>query len=730
MADISALQDALSGIVPDTGFMLDNRSVLDQLQYIEQYARNIPYAPGLTWADYLFMGNTPEKLAALYEDPSTADGHLPPHQAMLLALLSMQETPRAIMNYFPDAHCDLYYRQLLQVQERPAVPSQVALAVELDSTTPELMLSAGTLFSAGQDNQGTAIEFALDDDLLANQSTWSDLRWCLPPESSNSAGTSAIVHDDERSWPEGGMRLFADTEQDTAILTGWMVASAGLNNDPDHEYHYTLTFADNITSDGLSASISGGSQWLPLTITPDGSDPANLVLSLPVNSGEVAPPDGLAGAEFSEPVIRLSREDGGDVPAISAVELSYITDEQDANGEPIPSDPISVQYEGFILLPFGHHFETYLDNGTDQGHSVDSPQLFLGISELQTGQALSLFWKLNSPQPLTLTWQYLAMDNLWKNLDIQLVDGTQSLYRSGLWTVHLPDDASNSAPAMPAGRYWFRAVFPEATALPDCPWLTGLVANGMTATLINAGTLDSSVLEQPLPAGTIRRPAEDISGVSEAEQPWESWGGRPPESSEDFFTRVAQRLSHRNRALTWPDMVMILKTTFPYVFDVMTPSGDILTTVPALTTQQMTVIPVAAEKDNDDPLRPVFNAVRLRGMQDFLQGLASLWQNIIISNPVYRDVMLMYEVVFGEGVNPTRAEKELREALTAQYMPWSTGAAVSVPLANRIDYYDMMATLQQQPYVDHVVSLTLDGEEYSVQGEDNQVLILCWPDAV
>ncbi|MGK0602884.1 hypothetical protein [Yokenella regensburgei] len=727
MADISALQDALSGVVPDTGFMLDNRSVLDQLQYIEQYARNIPYEPGLTWADYLFMhGNTPEKLAALYEDPSTADGHLPPHQAMLLALLSMQETPRAIMNYFPDAHCDLYYRQLLQLQERPAVPSQVALAVELDSITPELMLSAGTLFSAGQDNQGTAIEFALDDDLLANQSTWSDLRWCLPPESENSAGTSATVYDDERSWPEGGMRLFAATEQDTAILTGWMVASAGLNNDPDHEYHYTLAFSDNITSEGLSASISGGPQWLPLTITPTDGDPTKLVLSLPVNSGEVASPDGLAGAEFLVPVIRLSREDGDGVPAVIAVELSYITDELDSNGDPISSDPISVQYEGFIITPFGHQ----VDNGTGQGHSVDSLQLFLGISELQAGQTLSLFWKLNSPQPLTLTWQYLAVDNNWQDIGLQLVDGTNSLYRSGLWTVHLPDDASNNAPAMPVGRYWFRAVFPEATTLIDCPWLIGLVANGMTATLMNASTLDSSVLEQPLPAGTIRRPAENISGVSEAEQPWESWGGRPPESSEDFFTRVAQRLSHRNRALTWPDMVMILKTTFPYVFDVMTPSGDILTTVPALTTQQMTVIPVAAEKDNDDPLRPVFNTARLRGMQDFLQALASLWQNIVITNPDYRDVIIEYVVVFRKGVNPSRAEKDLREFLTAQYMPWSTGAAVSVPLANRIDYYEVMATLQQQPYVDHVVSLALDGEEYSVQGEDNQVLILCWPDAV
>jgi hypothetical protein len=723
MADISALQDALSGVVPDTGFMLDNRSILHHLQFLEQYARSVPYVAdephvgNLTWADYLFMnGNTPEKLAALYQDPSTANGNLPPHQAMLLALFSMQETPRALMNYFPDAHCDLYYRQLLQLQERPAEPSQVALTVKLDSDIPELMLAAGTLFSAGQDNQGTPIAFALDDDLLANQGIWSDLRWCLPPEGENGAGISSVVYNDELSWPVEGMQLFTTIEQDSAILTGRMLASAGLGNDPTFEYRYTLTFSSAVTLDGLSASISSGSQWLPLTMSPMTGTTTTLVLSLPANSGKVVSPDGLTGAAFTVPVLRLSREDGQSVPTVTLVNVTYI------NGGEGESPSVPVKCEQVIITPFGH---------ADETQPVDKPQLFLGISELKAGQSLSLYWQLNSPQPLTLQWQYLTENNRWQELDAQLVDGTGSLYHSGCWSAILPANASNSAPAMPAGRYWFRAVdvepvTPTSHDVPLWPWLTGLITNGMTATIANTAALDPSVMSEPLPANTIRQPVSDISGVSGTEQPWDSWGGRPPESGEEFVTRVAQRLSHRNRALTWSDMVMILKTAFPYVFDVMTPAGSTLTTVPALTTQMMTVIPLAVEKDNEDPLRPVFNAARLKSMQDFLQGLASLWQNIEVNNPRYRDVPLSYNVVCKEGVNPTWAERELRETLTAQYMPWSTGAAAGAVLASRIDYYEIMATLQQQPYVDHVVSLTLDGTEDSVQGQDDEVLILCW----
>ncbi|WP_455872278.1 hypothetical protein [Serratia proteamaculans] len=721
MADISVLQDALAGVVPDTGFMLDNRTALSHLQFIEQYARNVPYDPasGLSWADYLFMnGYTPEKLAALYQDPLTADGNLQPHQALLLAMFKMLETPRAFMNYFPDAHCDLYYRQLLALQERLAEPSQVALTIELDSTMAELMIPAGTLFSAGQDNQGTAIEFGLDEDLLTNHSTWSDLRWCLPPVGANSAGTSAIVYDEQQSWPEEGMRFFAPTEQDQAILTGRMLASTELTNDPTADTVFTLTFTDDPLIDGLRADISAGAQWLPLTVTADSvdTDSLGLTFTLPADSGEIAPPDGLAGAEFTVPVLRLSREDGLSVPLVDSIMA----------GEQVLS---LSHFEQVIITPFGH--TTY------EALAISDMQLFLGISELLPGQSLSLFWKLNSPQPLTLTWYYLAADNQWWELGAQLVDETRNLFRSGVWSAILPDDASDIAPAMPPGRYWFRAdIEPEqpetsqSTQVALYPWLTGLITNAMTATLNNVTTLDSSVVAEPLPADTIRQPVTDISGVASTEQPWESWGGRPVETSSEFVTRVAQRLSHRNRALTWPDMVMILKTAFPYVFDVMTPSGDVLTTVPALTQQRMIIIPVAAEKDNDDPLRPIFNAARLDAMSNFLQGLASLWQNILVENPRYTDVLLEYEVAFKQGVNPAWAKRELHETLTAHYMPWSTGASEGVSLASRIDYYDVMATVQQQPYVDHVISLTLDGDEYSVQGADDEVLILCWPEQV
>ncbi|KVP47941.1 hypothetical protein WJ88_00305 [Burkholderia ubonensis] len=685
------------------------------MQFIEQYTRNVPYvsdAPEqggseLNWADYLFMGgNTPEKLAALYQDATKADGNLPPHQAFLLALLTMLETPRALLNYFPHAHRDLYYRRLLALQERPAEPSQLAVSIALTSSTPELMLPAGTRLAAGRDSQGNAIEFGLDDDLLVNQSTWRDLRWCLPPGDDEGGGTSAILYADQQAWPIGGRRLFDPVAQDQVILTGRMVAAAALTNDPTSDQFFTVQLCEGTDVAGLRAHISGGDKWLPLTLT-DAVGP-RLEFSLPAKSGEVAPPEGIPGAEFTVPVIRLSRQDGQAVPAIMGVSVDNV-----ALGKG--------EYEEVIITPFGH---------SDEAQPVTGMQLYLGVSGLRAGQTLSLFWQLNSPQPLTVSWQYLTQGNRWRDLSSQLDDNTLGLLQSGVWSAVLPEDASDSAPAMPAGRYWVRAeIVPVDTTGPTVaryPWLTGLVTNGMTATLCAVASLDSSVVATPLPAGTVRRLVDDLSGVSQVQQPWASWGGCPPESADTFFTRAAQRLSHRNRALTWSDMVMILKAAFPDVFDVMTPSGRILTTVPALTEQKLVAIPLVSAKDNDDALRPLFNAAKLDAMRRTLQELASPWQNIRVANPRYQDVQLVYQVTFCEGINPAWAERELREAVTNRYMPWSTGVARSVSVANRVDYYDVIATLQQQPYVDHVVGLTLNGAENSVQGDDDEVLILCY----
>lgn len=716
MANLSALESMLSSLVViEKGFELDNRTVQSNLEFIQQYARYIPYSPisGAdealnTWASILFMdGNTPEKLAGIYQDRALADGMLWPQQALLLAFLEVLQTPRALLNYYPYAHRELYYRQLLGLSERAAEPSKVALSFQLFAKEKELLIPAGTVFSAGQDSDGTPMDYALDNAVLANQSAWTDLRWCWRPELPGLA-KSRIAYDEQQqqSWPEGGLRLFSVSSQDQTLLTGRMVTSAILGQPAAKTFQVTLSSSIQSTRVTL-CQISGGDHWISLTNTTSPGITSTLTFVLPEGEGPVKAPADLGGLSSSFPLLKLGCSDQEPLPSITQLKVN--------------SDPAITDFEQFVLTPFGY---------SEEAQPVEAAQLYLGFSGIQPGQTLYLYWQLQGAKELKQEWQYLNAVNRWAALDATVIDDTLGLFRSGLWSAILPADASNLAPSMPSGRYWLRALMfdssPSSPGISDYPIVVGLVTNGMTATLLRPETLNAASLNQPLPPNTISQPMNSVTGLSSTQQPWPSWGGRPKETSEVYFERVAQRLSHRHRALTWQDMVVILKTQFKAVYDVATPARLRQTLIPAVREQWLIVIPLNADKDNDDPLRPKLNSAHLHKMASYLQRLASPWQNIEVNNPNYRDVRIVYDLSFLPGVNPDYGYRQVRSALEQHYMPWSGDRPGGVKLASRLDYYDVIAQIQQQPEVDHVIDLTLDGTQSSIQGEDDEVLILVW----
>ncbi|WP_102681553.1 MULTISPECIES: hypothetical protein [unclassified Pseudomonas] len=387
--------------------------------------------------------------------------------------------------------------------------------------------------------------------------------------------------------------------------------------------------------------------------------------------------------------------------------------------------------EQYLLTAFGYGSEPQVSSTLADD---TKPQLYLGFSDIEPGQQLNLHWQLQSPQPQDLKWQYLDQKNTWQSLDAQVIDGTGGLFASGLWSAPLPDDAAQGV-QMPAGRYWVRAVLTppaQASGADACisayPRLHGLLANAVTATLINGESLDNSHFTQPLPAGTVRQPVQKLSGLAQVTQPWPSQGGRAPESDAQFLPRVARQLVHRGRAQTWSDMATLLKDRYPEIGYVHIPLSEQLSSLPARCTQQLIVIPANGEQDNSDALRPKFAPARLAAMKAYLQGLSSPWVDICVVNPDYRDVPVTYSVTFIPGTNQDFAQRQLRQALEREYMPWGWDGQSSAIVGTALDYYAMVAFIQQFPMVECVHSLALDGQAASLVSADTQVLVLTLPD--
>jgi hypothetical protein len=896
MTDLTELKKTLDDLAPATRFVLDSRSDESILNDVYNYTKLIPFASsnsGASWADLFFMaGNSPEKLAQLQGNSDQADGTLLPHQAFLLAFLNLLKTPRALLNYFPAAHRELYYRGLLGVSEQGAEPDRVALSFQLNSATKERFLPAGTLFDAGQDQHGAAVRYALDQSLLVNQGTWTDLRWVQPGANNTQRSAAPYNQQSQLAWPQYGLRLFNTDAGEQVVITGRLVAAAMLAM-PAGLRTIKVTFASDVDpGEKLTlAQVSSGDSWLDLTL-PVAGPGTDLTFTLSADADAIAPPQNLDGITMDIPLLKLGRSDGAQLPGITGLVVSasgsndvhystdYGVDRLDNLSYPfgtlpvvgsgfnliapgwcnqaesvtltltpqwigLPDEGFASWYAGYdnapadnkdftvqpllvsatgsqplpaattpqslfkagtgapepasltVVLPpslrtplgdrsdpcdwpqwlrlelsgrdFGHQdyqalagtkvlnppytpqmkaltvsYTVTAQTGdmtqyllTPFGYAEDATplddptqsQLYVGLTDGKPGETLSLYWQLRSPQALSPSWQYLNQDNQWNALDGTVADGTEGLLGSGLWSAVLPDDATNGAPQMPAGRYWLRALMapPAATGDTDVsgyPWLVGIASNSMTATLNAPDTVGASHFLQPLPAGTVTRPVSAIAGIEKVAQPWPSTGGQPAETPAQFFSRVAQRLSHRERALTWQDMASLLKARYASVFDVAIPPADMITRLPTPTTQTLLVIPVNEKKDNQDPLRPKFSQAHLHDMSAYLQTLTTAWASIVLTNPSYRNVAITYDVRFN--VNPDYGYRKLQELLALHYMPWAWDRQSGVTLGNILDYYGIIAWIQQQVFVEQVNALTLDGQTVSVQGGEQEVLVLTW----
>ena len=114
--------------------------------------------------------------AQLALEATFSDDSHEPHYALFLAYLRLSEYARTEVNTLTARHLDFYYREVLRLQEKAAVPGQAHLLVELAKQAPSFLVKAGELFKAGKDDLGIEAFFANDRDFPANQAMVAELK--------------------------------------------------------------------------------------------------------------------------------------------------------------------------------------------------------------------------------------------------------------------------------------------------------------------------------------------------------------------------------------------------------------------------------------------------------------------------------------------------------------------------------------------------------------------------
>lgn len=361
------------------------------------------------------------------------------------------------------------------------------------------------------------------------------------------------------------------------------------------------------------------------------------------------------------------------------------------------------------ITPFGKR--TVFSNGKADDHYL-VPQydadgyLFIGLEGLNPPEELSLLFHLTesvgkpSQMPIELEWQYLSHEN-WVTFppDRVLMDSSDGLTRAGIVLLDIPPDCTPSEEMLTPGLFWLRV-----TGKGNLNALGGahtIHPHAVEVEWVDNG--DKTHYDQNGNLPKIKDLVQPIPQIAQIYQPVGFKGGIPPEDSRMFYTRVSERLRHKNRAVTIWDYERLVLEKFPEIRQVkclgsvgneqfLEPGEVMVVVIPEF--EGKTVTPMAGFYD-------------LKAIKSYLEQQGNAFARIRVVNPSYErlkvscSLMLKAEFESKKGVILKQLHRDIRDYIC----PWVKGQ--SLELGRELSKNDLFAFIRDQPYVRYITGFSI-----------------------
>ena len=343
-------------------------------------------------------------------------------------------------------------------------------------------------------------------------------------------------------------------------------------------------------------------------------------------------------------------------------------------------------------------------------------ELYIGLTNLQTPQNLSLLFQMAEGsanpdlEPVPIQWSVLS-DNQWLSLDDGnlLEDATRGLINSGIITFAL--DPIRPSTLLPADYYWLRAAIPRhSNSVCDT---VAIHTQAISATFYDQNNaLDH--LDQPLAAETITELQAPLPDVTAVRQPYTSFGGKKAEQSETFYTRISERLRHKNRAITVWDYEHLILEQFPQIYK----AKCLPTTADNPGLIEIIIIPNIKNKIPFNPFEPKGPTDLIVDIETFLADKIPPFASVKVKNAAFVSVKVRFGVRFLPGYNEGFYKQQLNEDINRFLSPWAYEEGADIVIGGRIYANVLINFIEERPYVDFVAEIKLfsseDGETYKL----------------
>ncbi|NOT50460.1 MAG: hypothetical protein HOP10_04190 [Chitinophagaceae bacterium] len=389
------------------------------------------------------------------------------------------------------------------------------------------------------------------------------------------------------------------------------------------------------------------------------------------------------------------------------------------------------------LMPPFTHDETDDKNITTAVDNV--AEFYIGLTGLKPSQIVNILFQVlegsTDPQLAKPTdhvhWSYMSNNN-WKKFDkLDVADNTNQLVQSGIISFNIPDDATTGNEVLPPECYWLKA---SVSSNPEsvCK-LVMVVAQAAQLTFLNKGNADD-FLKNALPANTISKLKEAVASVKKITQPFSSFGGRQSETDKQFYTRVSERLRHKDRAITIWDYEHMVLEKFPGIHKVkclnhtwVEPGVMFNEIAPGHVS--IITIPTLFNKNAIDPLRPYTNRSDLENIRQYLQKHISCHVKLHVENPEFEEVRVEMKVKFFAGIDETFYSNKLKDEITQFLTPWAFQSTIDIEFGGKVVKSAIIDFVEERSYVDFITDVKMfhDKQDGTPESDDLDEIIASRP---
>lgn len=354
------------------------------------------------------------------------------------------------------------------------------------------------------------------------------------------------------------------------------------------------------------------------------------------------------------------------------------------NAQVFPND----SGESLSLLPF-YQFEGFMAIGLDQ---LDLPQQTSLLFEMFNDYAESS--EQSSPE---VSWYYLSNDTWYAIPDTKIIrDDTQNFINSGIVVIELPGEMNKGNQILHSEYYWLGIAINRN--ISNVAKLLSISTQVNTATLINLNEKFDH-LDNPLDPFSIKRSVQSISGIQNVEQPLPSFNGKPRESKQHFYTRVSERLRHKQRASSSWDYERLILEKFSEIQKVIC----LTDLAGSYGYKPGSIVLVVIPKEHKDAIgntweRRVSNQLLL-DIKTYLTKYISPHVRLEVRNPHYEKVKILCSIMFDQkhsfGYYLIQLNRHLNEFLTEDIL----GSQMGEELGGKIHSTDVLSYIRSLDYV-------------------------------